>query len=507
MTWAALIFWPLVAAVLFRTLRLPVAFLATILGGYLLLPTKTVLDLPLLPSLDKYTIPVLAALVGVLLMSGRPQFSATGQKLPAWPVQPGFLPRSRVALALLFVIGIGLMGTHMTNADVVVYGYRVLPALGPYDAMSAMLSMMLLILPFFLARKVLATRDGQILLLQALVISAVVYTLPALYEIRMSPQINRMVYGFFQHDFGQHFRNGGWRPVVFLEHGLPLGIFFTTAVISAACLVRLSSDKARLVWLLLMFWLLGVLFLSKVLGAQMICILMLGAVFLLPRHLQVFFAAFIICCFLIYPVLRVSDLLPFDLILSNVDYWRAYSLQYRLDNEQLLLDKASERPFFGWGGWNRSRVFTAWGDDIATTDGAWVIQLGRTGWVGYIGYFGLMSWGALSLVWQRRGAVDPVAIALALVLAAMLADFVPNANASPVMWLVAGSLAGRLEAMQTKAPAPGPVAEPDPSPRDILYARSNNETVLNSKALPQGPARAADRTALPYSRNLGKART
>ncbi|MBT8416402.1 MAG: hypothetical protein KJO42_03100 [Silicimonas sp.] len=503
MTWAALFLWPLVAVVLFKTLRLPVALLVTIIGGYLILPTRTAFDLPLLPSLDKQTVPVLAALLGVLLFSGQRQVTATDQTPALWPVQPGFMPRNKVAFVLLLVIVFGLIGTHMTNADVVIYGYRVLPALRPYDAMSAILSMFLVLLPFFLARKVLASRDGQVLLLKALAVAAVAYTFLALYEIRMSPQINRMVYGFFQHDFGQHFRNGGWRPVVFLDHGLQLGIFWTTAVISAACLVRITSDKERLIWLLLMFWLLGVLFLSKVLGAQLICIAMLGVVFFLPRHLQILAAVFIISCFLIYPVLRVTNLLPFDLILSNVDPWRAYSLQYRLDNEQLLLEKANERPLFGWGGWGRSRVYTDWGDDIATTDGAWVIQLGLSGWVGYIGYFGLMCWGVLSLLWQRREGADLVSVALALALTAMIADFVPNTNSSPVTWLLAGSLIGRLETARHKSSPSEPAAQEDAPPaRDIRYAREGSEVVLRSKGLSQSP----DRKALPYRREFGKAR-
>lgn len=498
MTWAALIIWPLVAVVLFKTLRLPIAMLVTIIGGYLLLPTQTALDLPLLPALDKQGIPALSALFGVLFFLKQPK--TYGQTVPSWPVQPGFLPRTRIALVLLGVIAVGVIGTHMTNGDVVVYGPRRLPALSLYDAMSAGLTTLMVILPFFLARKVLATREGQLLLLKVIVISATAYTFLALYEIRMSPQINRMVYGFFQHDFGQHYRNGGWRPVVFLHHGLQLGIFFTVSVICAACLVRITENKERLVWLLLMLWLLAVLFLSKVLGAQMICIIMLGAVFFLPRHMQILVAVGIICCFLIYPVLRTSSLLPFDLILSNVDPLRAASFEYRLNNEQLLLEKANERPFFGWGGWGRSRVYTEWGEDIATTDGAWVIQLGLSGWVGYIGFYGLMTWGIISLLWQRRTNADQVAIALALALAAMIADLIPNASQSPVIWLLAGALVGRLEVRNVESAEPSGAPADDPAEaRKIRYARGKAAGVRR----PAEPS--PDRRAVPYRREFGKA--
>jgi hypothetical protein len=498
-TWAALIIWPLVAAVLFRTVRLPVAFLVTIIGGYLLLPTQTAFDPPFLPALDKYGVPALAALAGILLFSGRPQFDANGQHLPPWPVQPGFLPRNPPTLILFLVLFAGLVGTHLTNRDVLIYGPVFLPALRPYDAMSAVLAMLMTLLPFLMARKVLASRDGQILILKCLVIAASAYAFLALYEVRMSPQLNRMVYGFFPHDWSQHFRNSGWRPLVFLEHGLPLGIFFTTAVMAAACLVRLTETKERLVWLLLMVWLLGTLFLSKVLGAQMICVTMLAAIFLLPRHLQILFAVFVVGCFLIYPVLRASNLLPFELILSNVDDWRAFSLQYRLDNEQLLLEKANERPLFGWGGWGRSRVYNEWGHDIATTDGGWVIRLGLGGWIGYIGFFGLMTWGVLSLLWRRHIA-DQVSVFLALILAAMIIDLAPNANQSPIIWLVAGSLVGRLEAARygRETPREAPV-DTGPPKREIRYARGKAEAASRT------PEPQPERPALPYRREFGKA--
>ncbi len=501
MTWAALILWPIISIVLFKTLRLPVAFLITIIGGYLLLPPITALDLPLLPSLDKQGIPALVALLGVFAFAGQKQFSGPRETIEPWPVQPGFLPRSKAALALLAIIFLGLIGTHATNGDPVVYGPLWLPPLRPYDAMSAMLSMFMVLIPFFLARKVLATREGHILLLKVLVVSAVAYSFLALYEVRMSPQINRMVYGFFQHDFGQHARAGGWRPIVFLNHGLQLGIFFTISIISAAALTRITTDKERLVWLLLMFWLLGTLVLSKVLGAQIICIMMLGVLFFLPRHLQILFVAGVVICFLIYPVLRTSALLPFDWILSNVSDARAWSFEYRLNNEQLLLEKANERPFFGWGGWGRSRVYTEWGEDIATTDGAWVIVLGLSGWVGYIGFFGLMTWGVLTLLWSRREGADMVSIALALALAAMIADLVPNASQSPVIWLIGGALVGRLETMKEgryASAADSDVLLPDPNgpkDREIRYAREE----------PRATSRPVG--GLPYRRDFGKAKS
>jgi hypothetical protein len=63
---------------------------------------------------------------------------------------------------------------------------------------------------------------------------------------------------------------------------------------------------------------------------------------------------------------------------------RASSMQFRLDNETMLVDKALQQPVFGWGRWGRARVFRDDGKDLTVTDGLWVIALGNTGMVGLI---------------------------------------------------------------------------------------------------------------------------
>ena len=53
-----------------------------------------------------------------------------------------------------------------------------------------------------------------------------------IWEARMSPQINQQLYGFFAHDWLQHIRNG-FRPIIFLAHGLRVGIFLAMAMVAA----------------------------------------------------------------------------------------------------------------------------------------------------------------------------------------------------------------------------------------------------------------------------------
>jgi hypothetical protein len=64
-----------------------------------------------------------------------------------------------------------------------------------------------------------------------------------------------------------------------------------------------------------------------------------------------------------------------DFIAMNVSERRAESFEFRLVNEDLLLEKALERPMLGWGGWGRNRVFNELGKDLTVPDGHWIIAL------------------------------------------------------------------------------------------------------------------------------------
>ena len=81
-----------------------------------------------------------------------------------------------------------------------------------------------------------------------------------------------------------------------------------------------------------------------------------------------------------------------NLVRTYLGEERAHSFEYRLENENLLAEKAMERPAWGWGGWGRNRVFNASGRDVSVTDGMWIIYLGVYGLVG------LVAWTAVLLL-------------------------------------------------------------------------------------------------------------
>lgn len=436
---AALFAWPAAVAILFQKLRPEVAIMAAVIGGYLLLPERTVIDLPLLPPFNKHTVPILSVLV-MLWLVVVPVSKASAL--------PGLLPRHPVPRLFLPLLVAGAFLTVMTNGDTLVYGATVRQGLRPYDGFSEILNAIMMLLPLLVARKYLADAQSHRLLLKVFCVAGLAYSLLALFEIRMSPQLNNLVYGFFPHSWAQHVRGGGYRPLVFLGHGLLLAIFFFATISAALGLSRLYPER-RGAFLLAALWLLGTLFLSKSLGGWIIALALAPIVLFLGVRSQLIVAAVIAGLFLSYPVARSSGLIPIGWIseqAARISADRAASLQTRLDNEDRMLAKAEERPLFGWGGWGRSRVYNEQGNDITIADGLWIIVLGVNGWVGYVTRFGLLAAPIFILLLKsRRSEIGMESSVLAIIMAGNLVDMIPNSSITPLTWLIAGALWGRLE--------------------------------------------------------------
>ncbi len=133
------------------------------------------------------------------------------------------------------------MGTVLSNPQPLIYGDVVLQGLRPYDAFSAAAYKAIDLIPFILGYNLLDRPRDRHEVLRALVIAALGYSLLMLIEIRLSPQLHNWLYGFFPHSFGQQMRGDGFRPVVFLGHGLLVAIFTSMAVVVGR-LSRETSD-------------------------------------------------------------------------------------------------------------------------------------------------------------------------------------------------------------------------------------------------------------------------
>jgi len=437
--------WPLVSLALFRMLPVHKALIWTMLGGYLVLPSATGVKVPMLPMLDKHSIPALSALVFCQVYAPRP---------PATPGQPRSRPwtkeRTMIVGLLVLLVGSPFL-TVLANSEPLHFGPRFLPGLRLYDAFSMISGAAISILPFLLAWRHLDTPEAHREILRAFAFGGLACSLPAMLEVRLSPQLHTWIYGFFPHEFVQHIRAGGFRPILFLSHGLMVGIFFCLSILAALMLWREArrEGKPATGWLCAALWLTIMLVMVKSVGALAIS-LMLGLVAgFAGRRLQVAAAAIVAVMVLLYPTLRGAGFIPvdrvYDLALSvSVD--RAQSLKFRLDNEDGLLAHANEKPISGWGGWGRNKIYDPeTGRDLSVTDGIWIIVIGIYGWLGYIAHFGLLTLPILLYARQRRRfGPSMITPGLLLLLSAVLIDFLPNAGLVPYVWMMAGAVAGFL---------------------------------------------------------------
>jgi hypothetical protein len=436
-----LVLWPVFSWILFTKLDPARALIWTILGAYMLLPPVIAIDLPMVPDFDKYAVGNLSAMAAVLFLLRE---------------RVSLVPVSWIGTALIVLYVLSPFATVLTNSDPIFFQMASLPAMRIYDSFSVVANQFIVLIPFFLARKYLATEQGMRAIIVALVVAGLIYSLPMLFESRMSPQLNLRIYGFFQHDFSQAIRFGGFRPFVFMPHGLWVAFFAMMCFISVMVLFRAGPAVKRPALLLVGLYLLAVLLLCRSAGPVIYALLLMPLVLMAPRRAQVMVAAAMVLVVITYPALRGLHLVPLDEILDlalGLNAERGASLQFRIMNEELLLDRAAERPWFGWGSYGRGLLHDAWTGRInVIADGGWIIALGTFGWAGYVAEFGLLSLPVGLMLRESlrhpAGALSPFACAVLLLLAANLFDMLPNDTLIPFTWLMAGAVMGYAEALR-----------------------------------------------------------
>lgn len=437
----ALFSWPIVAIILFRLLPLQKALAWTIIGGYLLLPSATAIKFPMIPPIDKSLVTSLPALILCMIMAP-----------PQSPTQAPLAVTGRhVLMALFLIVVISPILTVMQNTEPVIEGRVFLPGLRLYDALGLISQALVALIPLWLGLRYLNSREGLRTILEVLAIGGLAYTIPVLFEVRFSPMLHTWVYGFFPHSFAQHMRDDGFRPVVFLMHGLLVGIYLCIAAIAAMSLYRDARREGRpaIYWLLSAIWLLVVLYLSKNFGAMVIAVVLTTAVFVLGRRPLLIVGLAVATVVMFYPILRGAGWIPLDAVhefVQSINADRAASLKFRLDNEDALLAHASEKPLFGWGSWGRDLLHDPeTGSLVSIADGIWVGVIGAFGWVGYIGRFGLLTAPILFFALRRRAVGDSfIPYGLIITLSATLIDLLPNSGLLNYVWLMAGAVAGHV---------------------------------------------------------------
>jgi hypothetical protein len=323
-------------------------------------------------------------------------------------------------------------------------------------------------MPYFLGRLYLSDLVGMRDLAMAIFMGALSYIPFCLLESRMSPQLHRWVYGFHAHDFVQTFRLGGFRPTVFMYHGLMVAAWMMTATLVAIWMWRSGCfPKQFRVFIQGKLYRIKPLWLLVALGLTFLILRSTGVYFLLAIALLILYVAIryrsaiplmitmLLMCLYLYIGAAGYIGTPERLQVSNfvtriVGTERAQSLDFRLMNEEVLGNKARQALVFGWGGWGRSRVRDPLsGKDITVTDSLWIIVFGQTG------LYGLLSMTAMLVLpvlvfWSRFApgtwGLPEVAPAAALMagFAMFGVDCLFNAQINPVFILVSGALNGMV---------------------------------------------------------------
>src|SRR5262249_44940099 len=155
-------------------------------------------------------------------------------------------------------------------------------------------------------------------------------------EIRMSPQLHYLLYGYYPTAFIQAIRDGGFRPMVFMGHGLTAAFFMMTATVAAAALWRVGVSVRRMPPAGVTAYLSVVLILCRSLGALIYGAVLVPLVSLAKPRTQIRVALVMATFSLLYPMLRMVDLVPTKTLVESasvISSDRADSLRTRFDNE------------------------------------------------------------------------------------------------------------------------------------------------------------------------------
>jgi len=471
---AVLGFVPFAFAV-FSQFRTHVAALIVILAGELFLPMRAGFDLPFLPFIGRETLPYIAA--GLCLATRR----------------PSILRRARLGTgieAFGLLSAVGLLGTTVTNLDPVQFGSRLLQ---PMDVLEAVTGSMTLILtyalPVFIGRAVFrsgaALRDALV----AVALGGLVYIPVILIELKISPQLHYLTYGYQSPLWAIDVRYGGFRPFGWMTEGLALAIYMVGAIGGAAGLrkARMSAvpfrsiPGANLISRYAAPLLVVALVLCKSIASAIFGVTEWVLITLFRPRMQTRVALALAAVLLVYPVLRSVNAIPTTEIISwlgEIDADRAQSLNARFENEDGMLAHARDRLVFGWGGYGRNWVIDKeTGDNLTIPDGQWVIAISAYGLVGFLCVF-LIYVVSISSTWYRLDRIrDPqirtLVAACALIVAFRAIDLIPNGLFSFYSLFMAGVLQGSVNgtlaservarAIKLRASAVGS-SEPDPVP-------------------------------------------
>lgn len=449
--------WVPLALVIFAVTKKPLkAVLIVYLGGILFLPERIEYDFPLIPPIAKGEIAALACLLGAMLKLRKRLFR---------------LPKGKAGEIFIPVIMIGALVTASNNETPIVldwYGEVVLPGHDFREGIALGVRELFAIgVPYFLGRMLFREEEDLKMLVSGLAVAGLVYVPFIMFELRMSPQLHNITYGFFQHYFNQTIRWGGYRPMVYMQHGLAVAMMMLGATMAAFSCAQGKIKIWRFRGWGPAYFLFVMLVLCKSTAAIILALLCLPMLKWAEWKRPVQLLYILIVVIVIYPTLKITDTFPDEGIVNIartlINEERAQSVEFRFQNDEILVERAREKLWFGWGSYGRGRVYDETGRDISVTDGYWIIQLGARGVVGLYANFGLL----VIPLWLARKRIKKMVnkeqralvIGLALILAMFTVDLLPNGLYNSIPFFLAGALATLSSTLgaQQRSARPGAV--------------------------------------------------
>lgn len=417
-----LIGWIPVNIILFRKFTPQKAILISVIGGILFLPV-TGYDIPLI-DYKKNVVIAISLLLGIIFSGKITDLAFRLRKID-------------IPIILWCIISPLL--------SIVVNSYALKHAL--YAVVNTSLEWGVY---YIVGRIFFSDKDALRLLCRGIIIGGLIYVPLTLFEVKMSPQLSYIFYGFNPISWEQLVRYEGFRPLVFMDHGLMVALWMATAYIVAFWLFRTGEiiRIKNISMALIVFLLLITTILCKCTAAYIYLILgTLGYYYKKSKSKIIF--KIIILSIPGYIILRLTGILPVDTILDNLseifNTERMESLATRLYAEEVFTKVAFEMPLFGWGGMDR-----AWPLDPVSgestyriIDSLYLAIFSVRGFLGLISFYAVLLLGPWKMIKSRTESVD--AVVLSIVVTIFAIDTVLNAMINPVFVLISGSLISASE--------------------------------------------------------------
>jgi hypothetical protein len=414
--------WPVIVLLLFSLLPPRRAVIVSMLAAWLFLPMAGY-SLPGVPDITKMSITCVSVCLATTLFD---------------PIRLYRLRWSWADIPMVVWLVIPLMSSMSVG-------------LGAYDGLSGILDHVISWgLPYLIGRLYFSDYEGLRELALGVFLGGVVYLPFVLYELRMSPQLHRMVYGFHQHVFAQAMRGGGWRPTVFMQHGLAVSMFMGTASVCGIWLWyagRMRSD-----------WKMPILLLAVcVFAVTLACKSSYAMLLLLVGLMALFLSRWLSTRLIFWGLIAIA---PLYVTARTVGGWdagilrdtasvvaphRLLSLEVRLESEESLWRWVQGRTLLG-----RARLAELMNADRGKygtfiPDGLWLIALGKHGLVGLAAMFGLLLVPPILFLWrtgilQLRKPAVAGSLALMVVCVLYALDNLLNAMVNPIYLLAVGGL-------------------------------------------------------------------